>query len=91
MMFVTNWVMTLSAIAATLLGFLLITLITSRSQKYFVAASRNWARSTATSRRPTPATLSLRVYNAERQFSETFESLNEKLYNASWKSQFLSA
>ena len=33
MMFVTNWVMALSAIAASLLGFLLTALITGRSQR----------------------------------------------------------
>ena len=90
MMFVTNWVMTLSAIAATLLGFLLITLITSRSQKYFVARQQELGEINGHIEEAYSGHTVLRVYNAERQFSETFESLNEKLYNASWKSQFLS-
>ncbi len=89
MMFVTNWVMTLSAIAATLLGFLLITLITSRSQKYFVARQQELGKINGHIEEAYSGHTVLRVYNAERQFSETFESLNEKLYNASWKSQFL--
>ena len=90
MMFVTNWVMTLSAIAATLLGFLLITLITSHSQKYFVARQQELGEINGHIEEAYSGHTVLRVYNAERQFSETFESLNEKLYNASWKSQFLS-
>ena len=90
MMFVTNWVMTLSAIAATLLGFLLITLITSRSQKYFVARQQELGKINGHIEEAYSGHTVLRVYNAEKQFSETFESLNEKLYNASWKSQFLS-
>ena len=90
MMFVTNWVMTLSAIAATLLGFLLITLITSRSQKYFVARQEELGEINGHIEEAYSGHTVLRVYNAERQFSETFENLNEKLYNASWKSQFLS-
>ena len=90
MMFVTNWVMTLSAIAATLLGFLLITLITSRSQKYFVARQQELGEINGHIEEAYSGHTVLRVYNAERQFSETFETLNEKLYNASWKSQFLS-
>ena len=90
MMFVTNWVMTLSAIAATLIGFLLITLITSRSQKYFVARQQELGEINGHIEEAYSGHTVLRVYNAERQFSETFESLNEKLYNASWKSQFLS-
>ena len=90
MMFVTNWVMTLSAIAATLLGFLLITLITSRSQKYFVARQQELGEINGHIEEAYSGHTVLRVYNAERQFSETFENLNEKLYNANWKSQFLS-
>ena len=90
MMFVTNWVMTLSAIAATLIGFLLITLITSRSQKYFVARQQELGEINGHIEEAYSGHTVLRVYNAERQFSETFETLNEKLYNASWKSQFLS-
>ena len=90
MMFVTNWVMTLSAIAATLLGFLLITLITSRSQKYFVARQQELGEINGHIEEAYSGHTVLRVYNAERQFSEKFETLNEKLYNASWKSQFLS-
>ena len=90
MMFVTNWVMTLSAIAATLLGFLLITLITSRSQKYFVARQQELGKINGHIEEAYSGHTVLRVYNAEKQFSEKFETLNEKLYNASWKSQFLS-
>ena len=90
MMFVTNWVMTLSAIAATLLGFLLITLITARSQKYFVARQQELGEINGHIEEAYSGHTVLRVYNAERQFSEKFETLNEKLYNASWKSQFLS-
>ena len=90
MMFVTNWVMTLSAIAATLIGFLLITLITARSQKYFVARQQELGKINGHIEEAYSGHTVLRVYNAERQFSETFENLNEKLYNASWKSQFLS-
>ena len=90
MMFVTNWVMTLSAIAATLIGFLLITLITARSQKYFVARQQELGEINGHIEEAYSGHTVLRIYNAERQFSETFESLNEKLYNASWKSQFLS-
>ena len=90
MMFVTNWVMTLSAIAATLIGFLLITLITARSQKYFVARQQELGEINGHIEEAYSGHTVLRVYNAEKQFSETFENLNEKLYNASWKSQFLS-
>ena len=37
MMFKTNWVMTVSAIVASLIGFVLMVLIMGRSQRYFIA------------------------------------------------------
>jgi ATP-binding cassette subfamily B protein len=36
MMFYTNWIMAITGIVATLIGFILMTLIMKRSQKYFV-------------------------------------------------------
>lgn len=36
MMFVTNWIMALSAIASTVIGFAIMILIISKSQKYFI-------------------------------------------------------
>ena len=37
MMFKTNWIMTISAIVASLIGFVLMVLIMGRSQRYFIA------------------------------------------------------
>ena len=90
MMFVTNWVMALSAIAASLLGFLLTALITGRSQRYFVARQEELGALNGHIEEAYSGQTVLRVNNAERQFSEKFEALNGKLYSASWKSQFLS-
>ena len=90
MMFVTNWVMALSAIAATLIGFLLIILITSRSQKYFIARQQELGKINGHIEEAYSGHTVLRVSNAEDQFTKTFEDLNEQLYKASWKSQFLS-
>ena len=41
MMFVTNWILALTAIGATVIGFLLMSLITSRSQKYFIRQQKH--------------------------------------------------
>ena len=35
MMFITNWIMTLTAISASIIGFSLIFIVLSKSQKYF--------------------------------------------------------
>lgn len=90
MMFKTNWMMTLAAIAATLIGFGLMTLIMGRSQKYFIARQQQLGALNGHIEEAFSGHTVLRVSNAEKEFSDTFTGLNDSLYNASWKSQFLS-
>ena len=40
MMFITNWIMALTAISASLIGFVIIFIVLSKSQKYFAARQR---------------------------------------------------
>lgn len=90
MMFKTNWIMTVSAIAASLIGFVFMTLIMGRSQKYFIARQQGLGELNGHIEEAFSGHTVLRVSNAEEQFSKRFEVLNDKLYNTSWKSQFLS-
>ena len=41
MMFVTNWILAITAIVASLIGFIGMILILKKSQKYFVARQEN--------------------------------------------------
>ncbi len=90
MMLKTNWVMTVAAIAATLIGFALMSLIMGRSQKYFIARQQELGAMNGHIEEAFSGHTVLRVSNAEEEFSAKFTELNTKLYNASWKSQFLS-
>ncbi len=90
MMFKTNWIMTVSAIAASLIGFALMTLIMGRSQQYFITRQQCLGDINGHIEEAFSGHTVLRVSNAEEQFSKRFETLNEKLFNTSWKSQFLS-
>ena len=56
MMLITNVILTLTAVAATLIGFILLRLITGRSQKYFSRQQKHLESWTATLRKSTPAT-----------------------------------
>ena len=90
MMFKTNWIMTISAIVASLIGFVLMVLIMGRSQRYFIARQQGLGDMNGHIEEAYAGHTVIRVSNAEKEFSEKFEELNEKLYQASWKSQFLS-
>lgn len=90
MMFKTNWIMTVSAILASLIGFVFMMLIMGRSQKYFIARQQGLGDLNGHIEEAFSGHTVLRVSNAEEQFSKRFEALNEKLYHTSWKSQFLS-
>ena len=90
MMFKTNWIMTISAIVASLIGFVLMVLIMGRSQRYFIARQQGLGDMNGHIEEAYAGHTVIRVSNAEQEFSEKFEALNEKLYQASWKSQFLS-
>lgn len=90
MMFITNPLMALTAVASTIIGFGLMSLIMSHSQKYFMQQQRELGRINGHIEEIYSGHSVVRVSNAMRGASETFEEINEKLYNSAWKSQFLS-
>ncbi len=90
MMFKTNWIMTVSAILASLIGFVLMILIMGRSQRYFIARQQGLGDLNGHIEEAFSGHTVLRASNAEEQFIKRFEVLNNKLYSTSWKSQFLS-
>ena len=87
MMFVTEWRMALSAIAVTLLGFLIMAL---RSQKYFAARQENLGTLNGYIEEMYSGHDVVRISRANRKIKKTFEKMNDTLYNADWRSQFLS-
>lgn len=90
MMFYTNWVMALAGIASTLIGFVLMTVIISHSQKYFLQQQNELGTINGHIEEIYSGHDVVKAYNGEQAAIKTFDEINGRLYNCAWKSQFLS-
>lgn len=90
MMFITNWILAVTAILASLLGFLLMMIIVMRSQKYFRAYQSKLGALNGHIEEIYTGHTNVKAYNAESKEIQTFNQMNEDLYHSGWKSQFLS-
>ena len=90
MMFYTNWMMALTAILTSLIGFIFMFLILSKSQKYFNERQVDLGNLNGHIEEMYSGYNVVKVYNKKKKSIETFKKLNEKLFNCSRKSQFLS-
>lgn len=90
MMFYTNWIMALTAILSSLIGFILMFLILGRSQKYFVARQVELGRLNGHIEEIYSGLNVVKVYNGKKEANRKFDEFNKKVYDANRKSQFLS-
>ncbi len=90
MMFYTNWIMAVTAVLSTFLGFGIMMTIMSKSQKHFMAQQRELGRINGHIEEIYSGHNVVRAYNGEDAALATFTQINDKLYNSAWKSQFLS-
>ena len=90
MMFVTNWVMAITAILASLFGFAFMAAILGKSQKYFVAKQKELGNLNGHIEEVYSGLNVVKTYNGQKISNEKFDELNDKLYKANWKSGFLS-
>ena len=90
MMFVTNWVMAITAILASLFGFVFMALVLGKSQKYFVAKQKELGDLNGHIEEVYSGLNVVKTYNGQKISNGKFDELNDKLYKANWKSQFLS-
>ena len=90
MMFYTNWIMALTAIGSSVIGFIFMFLILGRSQKYFVARQEELGKLNGHIEEIYSALNIVKVYNGQKSANSKFDELNKKVYNANRKSQFLS-
>ena len=90
MMFYTNWIMALTAILSSLIGFILMFLILGRSQKYFVARQVELGRLNGHIEEIYSGLNVVKVYNGKKEANRKFDKFNKKVYDANRKSQFLS-
>ena len=90
MMFYTNWIMALTAIGASLLGFIGIFFILSKSQKYFIARQEELGKLNGHIEEIYSEINVVKVYNGKNEANKKFDELNKKVKEANRKSQFLS-
>ena len=90
MMLSTNWVMALTAIVSSMLGFGLMLGIMSRSQKYFVARQRWLGDLNGHIEEIYTGHNVVRLFGAEQREQQAFDRINGKMQETDWKSQFMS-
>ncbi|CQR55062.1 ABC transporter ATP-binding protein [Paenibacillus riograndensis] len=90
MMLKTNWIMTVTAVVATIIGFGLMTVIMKKSQKYFQSQQEYLGKINGHVEEVYTGHTVVKAYNAEAQMRGAFEDLNRNLKNSVFKAQFLS-
>lgn len=90
MMFYTNWILALTAVGASLLGFILMMVIMGRSQKFFAIQQEELGHINGHIEEIYAGHQVVKVYNGSKDARKTFEQINSRLYSSAWKSQFLS-
>ena len=90
MMFYTNWIMAITAILSSLIGFSLMFLILGKSQKYFIMRQEELGKINGYIEEMYSGHNVVKAYNGTNKAISEFMELNEKLYIANRKSQFLS-
>ena len=90
MMFKTNIVLALISIASSLIGFVFISIITMKSQKYFIARQDELGKLNGHIEEIYSNHNVVKAYNGVEEANKTFDEYNSGLYNANRMSQFLS-
>lgn len=90
MMFYNNWIMALTAIGASVLGFVFMIVIMAKSQKYFVEQQKGLGIANGHVEEIYSGHNVVKAYNGGKEARRFFENVNEGLYDSGWKSQFMS-
>lgn len=90
MMFVTDWVLALTVIGATLFGFVLAIIFMASSQKYFNKNQKDLGEMNAHIEETYSGHNVVQLFNAKKQTAEEFNKINKSLLSSGLKSQFIS-
>ena len=90
MMLITEWRLALISLAITVLGIALVFFIMKNSQKFFIARQKSLGELNGFIEETYSGHEIIMVNRADGQTEKTFDKLNEKVYDANRKSQFLS-
>lgn len=88
MMFITSPILAASAIGSTIIGFLIMALIMSRSQKYFTAQQVALGAVDGHVEETFSGQLVVKAFGAENATGKKFKKINDKLFRSAYKSQF---
>lgn len=90
MMFVTEWRLALISLFITFFGLCLIVFIMSKSQKFFLDRQESLGKLNGYVEEMYSGHEVVRISRGADNVKKHFAGLNEAVYNANWKSQFLS-
>ncbi len=90
MMNVTEWRLALISLGVTLLGLFAVLFIMSRSQRYFRERQQSLGDLNGYVEEMYSGHEVVRISRAGNHVKQRFDRLNDTVYNANWKSQFLS-
>ena len=90
MMLITNWIMALTAMLSTIIGFFFMFKILNKSQKYFIQKQEELGNLNGYIEEMYSAHNVIKAYNGTKDSIKEFEILNKKVYESNRKSQFLS-
>jgi ATP-binding cassette subfamily B multidrug efflux pump len=88
MMLSISWQMTLIALLILPLSMLIVVLVVSRSQKYFMQQQDYLGHVNGHVEEMFGGHLVMKAFNGEAESIERFDGLNDTLYTSAWKSQF---
>lgn len=91
MMFLTNYLMAITAILSSLFGFVFMFIVLGKSQKYFTAKQEELGHLNGHIEEVYSGLNVVKAYNGKEISSLKFQELNKKMYEANRKSQFLSS
>ena len=88
MMFITNWVMALTAILASMVGMVFMVIILRKSHKYFIRRQIELGEVNGHIEEIYGAHNIVKAYNAQDEITREFDQLNNKLYKSNKMSEF---
>lgn len=89
MMFKTNWIMALTSIFSSIIGLVLMMIILSKAQKYFVMRQEELGKLNGHIEEIYSSQTLVKAYNGEKNAWDKFAKLNENVYTCNLKSEFL--
>ena len=91
MMFITNWILALTAILSSLIGFIGMAFILKNSQKYFIQRQNELGNLNGHIEEIYSGLNVVKTYNGVKDASQKFDEYNDKVCQSNKKSQFLSS